>query len=228
MAGQIAADGGQSGFPGELYGGYGSGGAIRIVANSITVSGSLTACGRSCDGVIRLEAPSGRVLVTSPNIRPAAIVSEINPILVANGPIPNLQVVSVGGFPVSTYSGSRHGLVDVLLPSTLPDPIPIVLRGSNIPPGTRVQARVVGSPDATTSGGILQGSLESSQTTINVAHVDRSAVTHFFFYATFEPATPLAVLAGGREQQVAKVRIETHLAGGTQVAYLRADGSPVR
>lgn len=72
--------------PGQLkangYGGTGSGGAIRLVANTINVSGNLSAAGNN-NGVIRLESQLGQLTFNGSSF-PAATLAPINPSIVSN------------------------------------------------------------------------------------------------------------------------------------------------
>ena len=108
-------------------GGYnsGSGGAIRLVANSLNVSGFLTARRGNPNtggfGVIRFEAPSDSLIFAGTST-PAAVLSPINPVIFPTAS-PSLIITSVGGYAVPSYAGSRFDTVDLLLPNQLQDPI---------------------------------------------------------------------------------------------------------
>src|ERR1035438_3892518 len=75
----------------------GAPGAIRLVANSVTASGNLSAA------IVRLEAPLGALSYSGSGTPP--VLSTINPTLFPANP-PSLTIVSVGGYPVPSYSGS--------------------------------------------------------------------------------------------------------------------------
>src|SRR5689334_21893804 len=139
MTGSIRADGSMLSSCG---GPSGSGGAIRLVANSINISGNLTACGfgNNC-GVIRMEAPDGQRNFTG-TAQPAAVLSTINPVVLSSA-APLLTIASIGGFVVPSFAGSRFDTVDLLLPNQLSDPIGIAITANNIPVGTQVEVRPV-------------------------------------------------------------------------------------
>ena len=69
----------------------GGGGAIRLVSNSVNVSGGLSAA------VVRLEAPLNALIYTGSGTPP--VLSTINPAIVPSNP-PLLTIVSIAGSPV--------------------------------------------------------------------------------------------------------------------------------
>ncbi|HEX7486149.1 MAG TPA: hypothetical protein VF332_08360 [Vicinamibacterales bacterium] len=229
VSGTIRADGALGTYGAD---GHGSGGAIRIVANQITVTetGTLFAQGGrgapgANPGVVRLEAP---VLSMSfkGHSTPAVLISDINPNVQPAATTPALTIVSMGGFPVTRYAGSIPDSVDLLLPAALPDPIALVVNAANIPVGTTVHVTATGSP-MTSTGGVLEGTLDSSSTTLQISGLVRTTQSHLFVYATFD------VTGGGGAgnppgpDQVASVRLESPLGGPSRFQFLRTDGSVV-
>ncbi len=212
---------------------YGSGGAIRLVANSINVIGSLTATGypddRDTHGIIKIEAqPNSVTLLPNQYSYPPPIISTINPVIIpAVGP--SLVITSIGGFPVPANSGQRFDTIDVILPKQLPDSIPIVVKASNIPVGSQVKVAFSGSLDATATTGTLSGTLASSTATVNVAKLDRNigTVTYLFVSSTFDlPQVAQNFNPPGRDQ-VAQVRLESPLGGQSKYVFLRRDGTEI-
>jgi hypothetical protein len=183
LTGQIVANG-QSFFN---FSAAGSGGAIRLVANSVTVSGSLQALSGFGDpassGLIRIEGPSGQVSYTGSS-RPAVVLSTINGSILPAA-IPSLTIVSVGGYPVPAYSGQRLDTVDLILPMQLPDPISVVVAASNIPVGTQIGINFGTANAATVIPGTLSGSLLSSSTSLQLSGLNRSQLAYLFVYANF-------------------------------------------
>jgi hypothetical protein len=209
---------------GGIYAG-GAGGAIRLVANSLTIAGNLTANGGN-PGVIRLEAPDSSLVFTG-SANPAAVLSPINPVIVSNTP-PSLTIVSIGGYSVPSYSGSRFDTVDLLLPNQLTDPINIVVRGNNIPLGTQVEVRAVnGSGSATYTPGTLSGTLESSTATATASGLNRTGVTYLLATATFDPPQGAAVFNPKGPDQVAKVRVEAAPGAKPKYVFLRGNGTVI-
>lgn len=198
-----------------------------MVANSLNVTGVLSACGETgtC-GVIRLEAPTGTLLFSGTS-NPPPILSTINPTIVPST-IPILSIISIGGFSVPTYSGTRFDTVDLMLPKQLPEPLSVVVQASNIPVGTQVKVTFSGSPQATATTGTLSGTPTSSSATLSISGLDRSgAVTYLFVSATFNlPQTAQNYNPKGRDQ-VAKVRIEAAPGAKPKFAFLRNDGSEI-
>lgn len=221
-AASIKANGGCSFSNG---GSCGSGGAIRLVANSINVAGILHALAGSgsAHGVIRLEAPQG-VLIFTGTSTPAAALSTINPVVVPSN-TPSLQIVSVGGYPVPSYSGTRFDTVDLLLPNQITDPINVVVQGSNIPVGTQV--KITSSAISTT--GTLQGTLQSSTATLTISNLDRTvgAVNYLFVYATFNPPAISQNYNPKGRDQVTKVRLESAPGARSKFVFLRKDGTEI-
>lgn len=215
----------------------GSGGAIRLVANKLTVSGQLYALGPAGNhGLIRLEAPLTSLMVTG-TISPSPILAPINPV-VQPVAIPSLRIVSIGGFPVPDYAGTRLDTIDLMLPRTLAEQVPVVIEGRNIPPGTHVSMSFRGSPSATYSSASLEGTLEQTAATVHVSNLDRLGprqepwtglrfgVTYVFAFVTFDLPPPLSAFAGSGAERVHSVRL-TATPTGQQVGFLNRRGTEV-
>lgn len=223
--GQLLANGSSHGNCAS-GGSSGSGGAIRLVANSLNVTGQLQACGGSNCGVIRLEAPSGSLTFTGSSNPPAGLFP-INPTIVPTA-APSLTIVSIAGYPVPSYAGSRFDTYDLLLPNQLTDPINVVVRGNNIPVGTKVNIGFVnGSPQATSTPGTLSGTLASSSATLTIAGLNRTAVTYLLASATFNPPANLAAYNPKGPDQVAKVRVEAAPGVRPKFVFLRGNGTVI-
>jgi len=234
ISGEINANGGG----GYTYWGSGSanswgggGGAIRLVSDAVTVAGHLVAMGGNQyggpggPGTIRIEAPNNsRVLTGSAN--PPAVLSEINPIVVPTDQ-PLLTIQSIGGYPVPSYSGSSFSTIDLLLPSQLQDPIPVVIRGTNIPVGSPVTIRFNGSVGATATTATLTGTTASSTATLYVSGLTRSAVTYLFVMATFDPTLVAGNLRQSGPNAVSRVEVASALGENTTYRFLRRDGTEV-
>ena len=213
--------------------GSGSGGAIRLVSNSLNVAGRLGACvenfentwGGNC-GVVRLEAPSGSLAFTGSS-NPAAVLSPINPVVVPSAP-PSLTIISIGGYAVPSYAGTRFDTVDLLLPNQLTDPITVVVRGNNIPLGTQVDVRAVnGSPQATYTPGTLSGTFESSTATPTMSNLNRTGVTYVLASAVFDPPQGAANFNPKGPDHVAKVRVEAVPGAKPKYVFLRSNGTVI-
>jgi hypothetical protein len=203
----------------------GSGGAIRLVANALNVSGEINACGGNC-GVVRLEAPQGALAFTGTS-SPPAVLSTINPVTVPSA-APALNIISIGGYSVPSYSGQRFDTVDLLLPRQLPEPISVVVQASNVPVGSQVKVVFSGSGQATATTGTLTGSLASSTATLSISGLDRSgAITYLFASAVFDlPQSVQNFNLKGRDE-IAQVRVEAAPGAKPKYVFLRKDGSEV-
>ncbi len=209
VTGVISANGGSSQ-------GSGSPGAIRLVSNSINVSGGLNAA------VARLEAPSGNVAYTGSGVVP--VVATINPVVVPVNP-PTISISSIGGYAAPSATGATWKTVDLLLPTQLPDPIAVVVQGNNLPAGAQASLSFSGSfPNASPSTAALSG---SSSTTFYVSGLNRTAVTVIFAVATFNPALLASNLKQSGPDAVAKVELAAALGQPTKYRFLRSDGSEV-
>ena len=196
--------------------GSGSDGAIRLVANSIIVSGSLNAA------VARLEAPLGNVAYTGTGVVP--VVATINPVIVPVNP-PTISITSIGGYQAPSATGATWKTVDLLLPTQIPDPIAVVVQGNNLPAGAQASLSFSGSPaTASPTTAALSG---SSSTTFYVSGLNRSAVTVIFAVATFNPALIASNLKQSGPDAVAKVEVAAALGQPAKYRFLRSDGSEV-
>jgi len=235
--GTIAANGGSFGFSpgcGPASWGFGSGGSIRVMGNTVTVTGSLQASGGcnfsgSCyppfPGVIRLEAPAGALSFTG-SAAPAAVLSTINPVILPSAPS-SLSITSVGGYPVPSYAGQRVDTVDLLLPTQLPDPINVVVAASNIPVGTPVQINFGTTNAGTVTPGTLTGTLSSSSATVQVSGLNRTQLAYLFVSATVAVPQGAALFNPSGREHVAQVRITAEPGAAPQFAFLRDDGSAI-
>lgn len=211
--------------------GPGSGGAIRLVANSLNIPGQLWAVGNSGangggeKGVIRLEAPAGH-LSFSGSADPAAVLSSINPLIFPDAP-PALSIISVGGYSVPAYSGQRFDTVDLLLPMQLPDPISVVVAASGIPVGTQIGISFGTTNAGTVTPGTLTGSTQSSTATIQVSGLNRTQLAYLFVSATFAVPGPAAPANPAGPDQVARVHVTAAPGAAPKFSFLRANGSSI-
>lgn len=227
--GQIAADGIYSLRGIGPGGNLGSGGAIRLIANHINIAGLLSAAtdGATCSaspqcGVIRLETDN---LIFSGTSTPLATHAAINPIVVSSAS-PRLTISSVGGFSVPSNSGSRFDLLDLLLPTQLPDPVSVVVGAQNIPTGAQVQVGFVsGSPNATSSPCNLTGTFGSSSCTATISNLNRTGGTYLLATAIFDPPASLARFNQEGPNRVARVKLESVLGSTPKYVFLRSDDS---
>jgi len=166
--------------------GAGSGGAVRLVAPTISGTGALTATGGfhcppfgaggsptfAGDGRIRLEAFTlGFSGTTDPapskTAAPGPVTSASNPALIN---LPTLTVTTVGGIAAPATPGGSYSVADLSLPQGTTNPVPVTLTATNIPVGTVYTVNLVpqtgnavsvGSPPST-------GTFATSTATTNV------------------------------------------------------------
>jgi hypothetical protein len=204
----------------------GSGGAIRIVSNSITITGTLKAVsyGSNNSGIIRLEAPAAQRNFSG-TAMPTPVFAEINPVIIPSNP-PTLTIASIGGYTVPSYSAGRPDRVDLMLPSQLTDPLNVIIQGSNVPSGTQVQLQLSGT-SGTAMGCTLTGGPGPVSCTATVSGLNRNSVSTLLAVAVFTPPALAQGFNPKGENQVAKVRLEMPLGGNPKYSFLRADGSAI-
>ena len=201
----------------------GSGGAIRLVANSINAAGSFQALGAN-PGVVRFE---GGTVTFNGSSTPAAGIFTINS-SVAPSAAPLLRIASIAGFPVPSHAGGRFDTYDLLLPTQLTDPLSVVVEANNIPVGTQVRVGFVnGSPNATSTSATLAGTLQFSTGTATISNLNRLGVTYLLATATFEPPLSAMRFNPKGRNQVAKIQVESVPGAKPKVVFLRRDGTVV-
>lgn len=227
MSGAILAAGLSGGMgPSQAY--NSSGGAVRLVANSLSVSGSIDTSGANV-GMVRLEAPIDALSFTGYST-PPALISTVNPVLFATA-TPVFTIVSVGGFAVPAYAGNRKDAADIVLPSQLSDPINVVVQASNIPPGTPVDL-IVGVGNGTTTPGVLAGSFQSSSATATVSGLTRAngSLTYLYVQAVFSVSQGTGGSGSANPpgpDQVAQVRVTAAPGVRPTYAFLRVNGTEI-
>lgn len=144
--GAVLANGGNRNHGGATWGGFGSGGAIRLIADRISGSGQARAlAGNNAQtGRIRIEA---YYRPFAPNSSPApsatAPVEEV-----FTGDVPMLSITQVAGENVAQPPTGSTSSPDVVF--TEAGEVSITVQGSNVPVGTPVSLRI------TSSQGVLE------------------------------------------------------------------------
>jgi hypothetical protein len=237
--GQILARGGAGGSSfgnaGVSSGAGGSGGAVRLVAPTLAGSGQVDVrggaggfnAGAGAPGRVRVEAFSSTLSVGLPGPPPEGAVTATAPTPVTLPTTPGLRIASVGGVPAPPAPAASFTLPDVVLPSTITAPVSVVITATHVPPGTTVNVSVKGHfGAATTTAGVLQGTVETSTTTVGVTiPADQPVVI------TASAAFTLTAAAGGpvvvRGEAVERVRVTATLGGTPAVAYVTRAGREV-
>ena len=223
---------GGAGGPGfqEFTGGSGSGGAIRLVANTVSGSPCLDVRSLPANFSIAVGSP-GIIRIEAFNLSqyfPRCSTSEQtlgqpNPVTLANAP--TLTIVSVGGINApANRQGSFNAPPDIIVPTSVANPVQVVVNGTNLPSGTAIQVKLTpesGTP--TTANGTLSGSTASSTATISMTlptsgvSVIRATVTLNVLIAFGKP-----IFIDG--EKVETVEVASSFGGASEVVYVTNSG----
>jgi len=153
--GTIRSNGGiGANYGGTSFSASGSGGAIRLVGDTIAGSGNLSALGGTigpaADGRIRIEGNT-----VSPSIVYAPLPSAAHPanpaVIWPDSTAPAVRIVSVGGFAVAAQPRGQLNAAADVLPDILPPSMTVVIETTNVATSSQVNLRVAPlSGDATT------------------------------------------------------------------------------
>ncbi len=164
--GPIQANGGGVGAnAGGGNAGGGGGGAIRLVANTIAVSGTITAlpgCGVRGVPATRLEAFS---VTGTGTIDPNPVISTpVASFVPSAGAPPSVRVTSIGGIPVPASPTGSFVVPDVVVNSGAA--VTVLVEAKNIPRGTKVSLifYTENAPDQTILTGDLSGASDALTT----------------------------------------------------------------
>jgi hypothetical protein len=133
--------------------------------------------------------------------------------------------VALAGQAVPAGAGTRWYAADILLPLTMPDPIPVVIAAQYVPVGTSVSLGFLTGAQGTADPCLLAGTYESSTCTINLTPANRGAVTYIYASAVFDVPPPSPGPDAESAERVARVRATSRVGEPTQWAFLRADGT---
>jgi hypothetical protein len=237
--GGVTANGGKGG-KGHIPGGPGSGGAIRLIANTIQGSGSIQATGAETlifggsfagsflevggNGRIRLEAIT---LLFSGPIEPPPTLS--TPGIVNISPIPTLKITTIAGFPISSTPGGSLDTPDIIIPSSTSNPLQINLTAANIPVGTitSVTASPQGGRKISTDSTPLIGTDASSTATVSITlPTDRPSL--LWAEVTFPISTASSAFPTFVEgEKVEKIRVASALGQGSAVFLITESGKEI-
>jgi len=177
LSGAITAYGG-SGFNGLSWtdGGAGSGGAVRLVAATITGGGKIDTGGAMGPSYSRVGG-NGRVRFDcylnnfGGEVNNAMFTQGSQFVVVPRaGSGAQLTITSAAGVPVSASPGGLLTTPDVAIPAQQPNPIPIVVQCSNIPLHTQITVSVtpVTGPVVSATGYNDAGTVASSTATVSI------------------------------------------------------------
>jgi len=218
VSGAISANGGNSGNVAGFCGTYGavgpgSGGAIRMVAPEIVNTGTIQArpgfdlqCGTTAPGGsaagagrIRLEAALfGTVAATDPV---ASLTSTLGPVTTASIPalmnLPTLAFTSIGGVAPPLAPAGSYTTADVTLPSTVTNPVSVILTATNTPAPTSYTVRMIPQFASPTSQTVMSsGAFSLSTATANVTFPN-GRISGLQAYAGFTLTASLAPIIDG-------------------------------
>jgi hypothetical protein len=211
-------------------GGSGSGGAIRIVGNTVSGSPCLDVSSgpdnfnipTGSPGIIRIEGFNLSQYVPRCSSSEQTL-GQPNPATLPNAP--TLLIVSVGGISAPANPvASNNAPPDIIVPTSVSNPVAVVINATNLASGTAIQVKLTpesGTP--TTVNGTLSGSTASSTTTVNMTlpsggvSVIRATVTLDVLIALGKPT----FINGER---VEKVEIASTFGGASEVVYIMKSG----
>lgn len=214
-------------------GGGGAGGSIRLIANTISGSGDITATGglggiyypgyrnngTGAKGRIRFEASSvTRTTGTDPPVSfgaPSAVMPEN---------APTLRVVSIGGINVPAIPRGDFDAPDIVLPYSITNPLAVVVQAENVPASAQVTITANPAVGASVTGSApLQGTDASSTALINL-NVPTAYPSVLTASVTYQLIASNFYLDG---EKVDKVRVATTVGGNATVTYITVSGKEI-
>ena len=240
VTGSIVANGGRGGTVGHTAslggapGGGGSGGAIRLVATTLTGNGPITATGGGTGswgtggsqntagtGRIRLEA---EIFTRTTTTDPAYSSGQPGALVVSG--VPTIRIASVAGV---ASPADPTGSADIVLPTTTPNPVAVVIETSNVPLGTTVLVTLTpptGVPVPSTSGA-LAGTLANATATASVNLVDGPSVLLASLSFTVSGGQQLAWASYTDGEAVVSVELAAGMTGAGTTTLVTASGRRV-
>ncbi len=219
---------------GGWNGGGGSGGAIRIVANKISGlmrfrvnGGTSSGGGHGAPGYIRVEGTDLNEF--TPDLETPFISYALpNPVTLPNSPI--LNIVSVGGVnSPATPKGSFYQQPDIVVPTTMPNPVTVNLQATNLPVGTVLQVTLTNElgERTTVNSTPLAGTQASSTATASVT-LPTSGIAVISASATLNLliAYDKPIYIDG--ERIDKMEIAAAFGGPSDVTYISATGKRLK
>lgn len=247
-SGQIIARGGNGAYDFNNYpaaGGAGSGGAIRLVAQTIAGVGSVDVSGGQTgrsDGP--LHGGLGRIRFDALDYHfggtfTGVFTQGFQPIIIpAAGQGIQLGIQSLAGVAVPTNSSGVLANPDVIIPGQQANPIPVVVRCTNIPLNTEISVVVhlANGPDVQAVGLNNAGTAASSTATVSLnmprggGIIYAKAVTGIAGVASVnspaDPKTPSLAETGWTAdgERFKSIEVTAALGGKQQTTYLTESG----
>jgi hypothetical protein len=219
--GSITANGGD----GYNYSGGGSGGGIRLIGNTITGAGLISAKGgslgynyRGGQGRIRIEAYTNSY---TPGTDPPYTYGQPGGVFPSN--IPSLAITSIAGVSAPATPTGSYATPDVLLPNTTTNPVAVNISAANIPAGTTVAVTVTPQyGSSSTVNTTLSGTDTSSAASANV-----TLSTQYSNVITAQATFTLLASMYYENEKIAKVRVTTTTGKESHAVYITESGKEI-
>jgi hypothetical protein len=241
LNGTIFSRGGSAGGCCAFFtgGGGGAGGAIRLISNTFTGTGTMNVSGggggggnfhsggSGGQGYVRVEAFDKNNFTGSTT--PTNIISFSLPHPITPPNAPTLRIASVGGVNApATPQGSLQGVPDIIVPSSQPNPVTVALEGANLPVSTIVQVTVTPSTGnrTTVQSSGLAGTEAASTATASITLpggltvVSASAVIDL----TLAQAKPLFMDG----ERVNRIEVAATFGGPSELTYVTQSGRRIK
>lgn len=220
----------------QACGGNGSGGALRLIADTIIVSGVLDAR-NSTDGYCTGYPSSssghhGYVRLEANNISNGysviGFISEGTPREVFPSTFPTVSISTIGGINVPAVTrGTINDKPDVELPINTPGIVPIVIATTNIPTDGSATVTLRVSPKAGAVKTFTE-TLTANTVTIN-AEIMPGTQSILYVEATYNPS--IASLDGSdffvEGEKVEMVKVSSVVGGKSTVTYITESGKEI-
>lgn len=223
--GTIYAKGGVSAY----YGGTGSAGAIKLMANTITGTGTLDASSTTGGyGRIRLETYNLTLYGTS---TPAFTFGA--PGSVFGSLPPSLTITSIGGTAVPTSATGSYTTPDIILPSSTTNPVSVGISATNVPVGTTINLKVVPQTWKTTTIATdlpvvtttLSGTDASSSGTASVTIPTTCTTVGTMCTSVIQVQATFTVVAFNYQgEEINQIRVATATDGKSETFYISKNG----
>lgn len=226
--GAINASGGAGG------GGAGSGGAIRLVGNEISGSPALSVGGGCYWSFCGLGASRGRIRIEAfdlTHFTPAnSDFSRGLPSPAVLPKAPSLKIVSVGGVNAPTNPAASLALnPDIVVPTSVTNPVTVAIQAANIPLGTVIQiAQVIDANEKTVVNSTpLAGTVASSTATASVT-LPTSGMSVLTATTTLNALVAFNQPLHINGERIERVEIASALGGQSHVTYITATGKRLK
>jgi hypothetical protein len=215
----------------------GSGGAIRLVAPTITHQGLVEALGGAASCTTTLAGIPGRLRVecttctTTGTFNPAAsLTNTLGPVSAAGTPaltnLPTLTISAVGGTSAPANPGGSYTTPDITLSASTANPVPVTLNATNIPVGTIFIIRVLpgGEPMVPFLSTPSTGSFASSTAS---AHVNLSYGKTSLLFASVGYTQVASLLPEIDGEPVEHILVEAGMGEPSSLSFRTTSGKEV-